>query len=86
LLFATLTRGSMVGYLISIILIALSIILLSKDKIILPFKKISIVFLIGIIAVSVFTFAGKNTDFVKNNKILSRFSSISLTDPTAKSY
>jgi O-antigen ligase len=85
LLFATLTRGSMVGYLISIILIALSIILLSKDKIILPFKKISIVFLIGIIAVSVFTFAGKNTDFVKNNKILSRFSSISLTDPTAKS-
>jgi O-antigen ligase len=85
LLFATLTRGSMMGYLVSIILIALAIIFLSKDKIILPLKKIAIVFLISITALSIFTFAGKNTDFVKNNQILSRFSSISLTDPTAKS-
>jgi len=85
LIFMTLTRGSMMGYLASIIFIALAIIFLSKDKIILPFKKIAIVFLIGIVTLSVFTFAGKNTDFVKNNKILSRFSSISLTDPTAMS-
>lgn len=85
LIFMTLTRGSMMGYLASIIFITLAIIFLSKDKIILPFKKIAIVFLIGIVTLSVFTFAGKNTDFVKNNKILSRFSSISLTDPTAMS-
>jgi O-antigen ligase len=85
LLFVTLTRGAMMGYLASVVLIALAIIFLSKDKILLPFKKIAIVFLISIAVLSIFTFAGKNTDFVKNNVILSRFSSISLTDPTAKS-
>ena len=85
LIFATLTRGAMMGYLISIIFIALGIIFLSKEKILLPFKKIAIVFLIGVLALSVFTFSAKNTDFVKKNLILSRFSSISLTDPTALS-
>ena len=90
LIFATLTRGSMIGYLISIILIALGIVFLKSDfqkksDILAPLKKISIVFLIGILVVSVFTFTGKNTSFVKNNKILSRFSSISLTHPTALS-
>ena len=85
LIFATLTRGVMIGYLISIIFIALGIIFLSKEKILLPFKKISIIFLISILAFSVFAFTAKNTDFVKNNKILNRFSSISLTDPTAVS-
>ena len=90
LIFATLTRGSMIGYLISIILIALGIVFLKSDfqkkpDLLDPLKKISIVFLIGILVISVFTFAGKNTDFVKNNKILGRFSSISLTDPTALS-
>jgi len=85
LLFATLTRGAMMGYLISVIFIALGIIFLSKEKILLPFKKISLVFLISILALSVSTFVGKNTEFVKNNPILSRFSSISLTDPTAVS-
>jgi len=90
LIFATLTRGSMIGYLISIILIALGIVFLKSDfqkkpDVFDPLKKISIVFLIGILVVSVFTFAGKNIDFVKNNKILGRFSTISLSDPTAKS-
>ena len=90
LIFATLTRGSMIGYLISIILIGLGIVFLKSDfqkksDIFDPLKKISIVFLIGILVVSVFTFAGKNTNFVKNNKILGRFSSISLTDSTALS-
>jgi len=90
LIFATLTRGSMIGYLISIILIALGIVFLKSDfqkkpDLLVPLKKIFIVFLIGILVVSVFTFAGKNTNFVKNNKILGRFSTISLSDPTAKS-
>ncbi|MDD5760857.1 MAG: O-antigen ligase family protein, partial [Candidatus Pacebacteria bacterium] len=85
LIFVTLTRGAMIGYLGGIILIALGIIFLSKDKNLLPFKKIAIVFLILIIGISVFTFAGKNTNFVKNNQILNRFASISLEDPTAKS-
>jgi len=90
LIFATLTRGSMIGYLISIMLIALGIVFLKSDfqkklNVLDPLKKISIVFLIGILVVSVFTFAGKNTNFVKNNKILSRFSTISLTHPTALS-
>ena len=85
LLFATLTRGAMMGYLVSIVFIALGIIFLSKENFLLLFKKISIVFLISILALSIFTFTAKNTDFVKNNKILSRFSSISLTDPTALS-
>ena len=85
LIFVTLTRGVMIGYLISIILIALGIIFLSKEKILLSFKKISIVFLISILVLSIFVFTAKNTDFVKNNPILSRFSSISLTDPTALS-
>jgi O-antigen ligase len=90
LLFATLTRGAMIGYLISIVLIALGIVFLKSDfqkkpNFLAPFKKIAIVFLISILVLSVFTFAGKNTALVKNNKILSRFSSISLTDPTALS-
>ena len=90
LIFATLTRGSMIGYLISIIFIALGIVFLKSDfqkkpNVLDPLKKISIAFLIGILVVSVFTFTGKNTSFVKNNKILSRFSSISLTHPTALS-
>ncbi|MDD3487912.1 MAG: O-antigen ligase family protein [Candidatus Pacebacteria bacterium] len=85
LLFATLTRGAMVGYLISIIFIALSIIFLSKDNNLLSLKRFSILFLILILGTSIFAFVGKNTDFVKNNSILSRFASISLTDPTAKS-
>jgi len=86
LLFATLTRGSMMGYLAGVIFIALGIIFLkanSQEK--LAFRKIAIIFLTAIIALSIFTFAGKNTDFVKNNTILSRFASISLNDPTAKS-
>ena len=90
LLFATLTRGAMMGYLISIIFIALGIIFLKSDfqkKSDFPssLKKISLVFIISILALSVFTFVGKNTEFVKNNPILSRFSSISLKDPTAVS-
>jgi len=90
LIFATLTRGSMIGYLISIVLIALGIVFFKSDiqgklDFLAPFKKIAIVFLIGILVLSVFTFVGKNTDFVKNDKILGRFSSISLSDPTAKS-
>ncbi len=90
LIFATLTRGSMMGYLFSIILIALAIVFLKPDlqrkpDLLIPFKKIAIVFLISVLALSVFTFGAKNTDFVKNNSILSRFSSISLTDPTALS-
>jgi O-antigen ligase len=85
LIFVTLTRGAMIGYFISVILIALAIIFLSKDKILLPFKKISIIFLISISVLSIFTFAERNTDFVKNNSILNRFASISLTDPTARS-
>ena len=85
LIFATLTRGAMLGYLTSIILIALAIIFLSKDKSLLIFKKIALSFLIFVFTITVFTFAGKNTEFVKNNSILGRFASISLTDPTAKS-
>jgi tetratricopeptide (TPR) repeat protein/O-antigen ligase len=90
LIFGTLTRGVMIGYLISIVLIAFGIIFLKtsfkeKSDLFIPFKKISIVFLISILVFSVFTFAAKNTDLVKNNLILSRFSSISLTDPTALS-
>ena len=86
LIFFTLTRGSMMGYLVSIVLIALGIVFLKSDfQEKSDFKKISIVFLISILALSIFTFAGKNTDFVKNNKILNRFSSISLSDPTAVS-
>ncbi|MFA5441703.1 MAG: O-antigen ligase family protein [Candidatus Paceibacterota bacterium] len=90
LLFATLTRGVMIGYLISLIFIAFGIMFLKSDSqgksdFFNPFKKISIVLLIGILVISVFTFSAKNTDFVKNNPILSRFSSISLTDPTAVS-
>ncbi|MCK4805936.1 MAG: O-antigen ligase family protein, partial [Candidatus Pacebacteria bacterium] len=90
LLFVTLTRGSMIGYLISIVLIALGIVFLKSDfqrksDFSGSLKKIAIVFLISIVVLSVFTFSAKNTDFVKNNKILNRFSSISLTDPTALS-
>ena len=85
LLFATLTRGAMIGYLISILLAAVAIILFLKDKNFFSLKKIMAGFLICILALSIFTFAGKNTDFVKNNKILSRFSTISLSDPTALS-
>ena len=85
LIFATLTRGSMIGYLVSIVFIGLCIIFFSKEKDLLPFKKISIIFLIGILAFSVFIFVGKNTNFVKDNKVLSRFSSISLEDKTARS-
>ncbi len=90
LLFATLTRGSMMGYLISIVLIAFGIVFLKSDfqrksDFSDSLKKIAIVFLISILVLSVFTFSAKNTDFVKNNKILSRFSSISLADPTALS-
>jgi O-antigen ligase/tetratricopeptide (TPR) repeat protein len=90
LVFMTLTRGAMLGYLGGIILIALGIIFLKSDfqrksDFLVPLKKIAIVFLALVIGISVFTFAGKNTNFVKNNPILSRFASISLEDPTAKS-
>lgn len=90
LIFATLTRGSMMGYLASIILIALAIVFLKSDfqkklNLTSSLKKISIIFLISILVFSIFTFTAKNTDFVKNNKILNRFSSISLSDPTALS-
>ena len=85
LIFVTLTRGAMLGYLIGIILIALAIIFLAPEKNLLILKKIALFFIIGILAISIFAFAGKNTDFVKNNAILSRFSSISLTAPTSVS-
>ncbi|MDD3098622.1 MAG: O-antigen ligase family protein [Candidatus Pacebacteria bacterium] len=85
LIFVTLTRGAMLGYLISIVLVVLAMIFLSKDKNILPFRKIGTIFLIIILVFSTLIFIGKNTDFVKNNSILNRFTSISLTDPTALS-
>ena len=88
LIFATLTRGSMMGYLISVVLIFLGIVFSkigSEEKIdfLIPMKKIAIVSLVSILVLSVFTFSAKNIEFVKNNRILSRFTSISLTDPTA---
>ena len=85
LIFVTLTRGAMLGYLVSIVLIALAIIFLSKDKSLLILKKISIGFLILILVMVLITFGGKNTSFVKNNSILSRFASISISAPTAMS-
>ena len=85
LIFVTLTRGAMLGYLTSIVLIALAIIFLSRDKNLLIFKKISIGFLILTLVMVLITFGGKNTSFVKNNSILSRFASISISAPTAMS-
>lgn len=85
LVFVTLTRGMMLGYIASIILIALAIIFLSKNKNLIIFKKIAISFIVFILIMTAFVFAGKNTEFVKNNSILNRFASISLNDPTAKS-
>jgi hypothetical protein len=75
----------MLGYIASIILIALAIIFLSKNKNLIIFKKTTISFIVFILIMTAFVFVGKNTEFVKNNSILNRFTSISLTDPTALS-
>lgn len=85
LMFFTLTRGAMLGYLFGIIFLSLGIVFFQPPKanIFKPFKAIALVFLIGILVLSFFIFSAKNTSFVKNNPILSRFASISLSDPTA---
>ena len=85
LMFATGTRGVMMGYFAAILIMFFGIILLLKDKDYLLLKKlVSIVLLIGVIVIASI-FSLKNTAFVHNNFALNRLTSISLKDPTAVS-
>ncbi len=82
-LYNTATRGAMIGLIIGVALAGLLIGIFEKER--KTLRKTSIAILVGACALVVIFLAVKNMSFVKNNQVLSRFSSISISDPTTLS-
>ncbi|NQV88644.1 MAG: O-antigen ligase family protein [Parcubacteria group bacterium] len=83
ILYFTATRGAFLGLVGGMILAMALIILFEKERLVM--KKTAIGILVGIFILIGGFFAVKNTSFVNNSPVLSRFSSISISDRTTKS-
>ncbi len=83
ILYYTATRGAFLGLIGGGILTSILIIVFEKNNTLV--KKISMAVLIGAVAVVGAFFLFKNSSFVTKSPVLSRYSSISLNDPTTKS-
>jgi len=82
-LFFTATRGSILGLLGGFIIAGILVAITEREN--RTLRKVSIGILIGLVAIVGLFFLIKNTAFVQHNEVLSRFSSISLSDNTTKS-
>ncbi len=84
ILFGTATRGSILA-LVGGSIVALTIFIVFGDKKYSHIRKISAV-LLGVIFLGLIGFyTSRDTDFIKNHPVLSRFADISLNDGTTKS-
>ena len=83
ILYFTATRGAFLGLVGGMILAMALVILFEKERPVM--KKTAIGILVGILVLIGGFFAVKNTSFVNSSPVLSRFSSISLSDRTTKS-
>jgi O-antigen ligase/tetratricopeptide (TPR) repeat protein len=83
ILFFTATRGSILGLVGGFVVAAVLAAITEREN--KTFRKISIGVLVVIIAIVGLFFLTKNTSFVRNNEVLGRIASISLSDATTKS-
>lgn len=81
-LYHTATRGALVGLGVGLIITAILSIIFAKDNKFV--KKISVVLLVIVFFGSAFLYFARNIDWVKKNPVLSRFSSISLKEGSAR--
>ena len=82
-LYHTATRGAILGLIGGMMLTALLVAIFEKERI--KLRKTAIGLLVAIVLLIGGFFAAKDMQFVKNSQVLSRFSSISLTESTTKS-
>jgi len=83
ILFYTATRGSLLGVLGGAFLAALLLAIFEKGH--AKIRKTAIGIIVGLVVIVGIFFALRTTSFVKNNEVLGRFASISLTDKTTES-
>lgn len=82
-LYHTATRGAILGLILGMILTTLLVAIFEKER--TGLRKTAIGLLAAIVLLVGGFFAVKDMQFVKNSQVLSRFSSISLTEQTTKS-
>ena len=82
ILYETATRGTVIGYIAAILLGALIFAVKTSYK---RVRQISIGILVAVAVIIVAFIALKNVPAIKNNDVLGRFASISLTDTTTQS-
>lgn len=80
MIYLTATRGAILGLLGGVVLAALLVALFGRAQ--EKLRKISIGAIVGVLLVVGGFFAIKNTEFVKNSPVLSRFATISLSSGT----
>ena len=83
ILYHTATRGAILGLIAGVFVSALLIFLFQRGWTTL--RKVSLGFIIGTIVLIVGFIAVKDSAFIKNSQVLSRFASISLTETTTTS-
>ncbi|HAO64672.1 TPA: hypothetical protein DCQ44_01690 [Candidatus Taylorbacteria bacterium] len=83
ILFFTATRGSILGLIGGLIMSAILVAITERES--KTVRKVAVGILVVIAALIGLFFLTKNTAFVQRNEVLSRFSSISLSDNTTKS-
>ena len=81
ILYFTATRGAILGLVGGVFVVSLIMAILSKGKT----RKIAVGLILAVVLFVGGFLAIKNTDFVKSSPVLSRFSSISMSDGTTKS-
>lgn len=82
-LYLTATRGAILGFLGGVVLASIIILISEKENKLA--RRISYGVIIAIVVVTVAFFGLKNTTFVQKSPVLSRFASISVTEPTTLS-
>ncbi|MCK6463031.1 MAG: O-antigen ligase family protein [Candidatus Pacebacteria bacterium] len=81
-LYYTATRGAILGIMGGLLVSSFLIVLFSQSK---KLKKVSLAFIVGILAVSGAFWLMKDSAFVKASPVLTRFSVISVTERTTES-
>lgn len=81
-LFFTATRGSILGLIGGLMVATILVAITEKEN--KTLRKISIGILVAIVALIGLFFLTKDTSFIKNNEVLGRIASISLSDNTTK--
>jgi tetratricopeptide (TPR) repeat protein/O-antigen ligase len=79
-LYKTATRGTMLGLIVSVLLVSVLVVTLERQR--RQFRKIAFGFIVATVVIVLGFLAIKNTRFVQTSPVLSRFATISLKDNT----